>query len=241
MNQTRLLLEQTYNTRELGGYPIDFETQTAWRTFLRSDDISMLTERDRDRLHTYGITAIIDLRSVAERDETGYSLEGDQRFRCYHLPLNTEDVTDATRVLTQEPDRFLPTFYKNCLQKSQEQLYSIFKILAQDEGGILFHCAAGKDRTGIVAALLMGVAGVGEADILSNYEVSYGYNTQNPLFQKHVNGYPEEVLFSKKEYLQEALTEMLAEYHSYADYLSEIGLTSKELELLNRKLIMHAS
>lgn len=59
--------------------------------------------------------------------------------------------------------------------KNQRRIQEIFKILANAEGGVLFHCTAGKDRTGVIAALLLGICEVSENDIIANYEVTNTY------------------------------------------------------------------
>lgn len=89
----------------------------------------------------------------------------------------TEDVMDIS---TSDTNMTLGSFYCQLLDEAQEQFKLIFSVLAdQSDKGFLFHCAAGKDRTGVVAALLLNLLGAQDADIIANYEVTYSFISSN--------------------------------------------------------------
>ena len=103
---------------------------------------------------------------------------------------------------------------------------------------MLFHCTAGKDRTGILAMLLLSLAGVAREDILADYQISETYLAEIiQLIQLRV---PDLAAFagqSRREYLEECMDLLLDKYGSVPDYLRAAGLTAGELETLRHKLL----
>ena len=112
------------------------------------------------------------------------------------------------------------------------------RAVAAAPGGVLFHCTAGKDRTGLMAALLLGLAGVGREEILADYQVSETYladvicqiKTKVPDLSAFAGA-------SKAEYLNDCLKLVETKYGSIHGYIQAIGLTEEELIALRRKLL----
>jgi protein-tyrosine phosphatase len=139
---------------------------------VRSDDISVLTAPGREAMCAYGITTVIDLRSESERNGTF-----DPRF-----PRPIRDLVKADGVVylhhaliddaglkrvgeaTDMFDRYLLM-----LDTRQAAFREIFTSIARAEGGVVFHCFAGKDRTGLVAAMLLALADVGRSEIAADF------------------------------------------------------------------------
>ncbi len=172
-NYIRLPLKNAYNVRDLGGYPCDGGV-TGWRAFIRADGLERLDETDILFLREYGVKTVIDLRSDDEL-KTAPDPEGLRAFTDYfNIPLIPGAAADITKHVPNTPSGFLSEFYLLIFKNGHGALHTVMEAIAgAREGGILFHCAAGKDRTGIIAALLLGLAGVAQADILSNYEITY--------------------------------------------------------------------
>lgn len=233
----RLPLKTTYNTRELGGYHNKKGQITNWQAFIRSDDISFLNGSDITYVKEYGVKTVIDLRSIEERREIGYPLSLAPGVACLHIPLNAEAVTDATKVIRADRTKFLPTFYIQCLEEKEKIKAILTAVSIAGPGGILFHCAAGKDRTGIVAMLILGLAEVSRADILSDYEVTYGYIKSNPKFLEHTSLFPQELLFSKREYLEKTLDYIDKIYGGIVPYLVSTGLTNQQLSAIKSRFL----
>jgi protein-tyrosine phosphatase len=145
---------------------------------IRSDNVASLTPDGRQAMIDYGVTTVIDLRSEAEvsgspgppfsefQSSTPLSPQGSTSgtpaYR--HLPL----IDDATApILNQAPT--MPERYVLMLERRQGGMGAIFDAIAAADGPVLFHCFAGKDRTGLVAAMMLSIAGVEPEAIGADY------------------------------------------------------------------------
>jgi protein-tyrosine phosphatase len=138
---------------------------------VRSDNVASLTPEGRQAMIDYGITTVIDLRSESEVNgspgpafsrfqssspATSPANERDGNRPTYlHLPL----IDDATSPLLEEAAT-MPGRYVLMVERRQAAFGAIFDGIASAEGPVLFHCFAGKDRTGLVAAMMLSLAGV---------------------------------------------------------------------------------
>lgn len=231
----RLPLERAYNVRELGGLPTMDGRQTLWRAFLRSDDISKLTDADITTLLDYGVNTVIDLRSKSEVTNQPDRL-GEEN-----------DVTNINLSFMQETD-LSPQGIENMskiemgdmyieMLKRHEIVGAIFTAIAQAQPGcILFHCAAGKDRTGVLAMLLLMLAGVDKRDCINNYAQTY----QNLLRdERFLSALGENItlpmLESRPEYLEKAYT-YIESNGGITTYLKSCGLSEELLDIINERL-----
>lgn len=165
------------NFRDLGGYRTTDGRQVRWRTVFRSDALR-LTEADvavlRDRV---GLRGVVDLRAGFEfgHREGGGPPNHVARLeavgvRRYHLPM-----VDETRIARQASDERPPAaaMYLKMFERGAGPLAEVFRLIGDpDNHPLVFHCAAGKDRTGIVAALLLGLLGVDDETIVADYALS---------------------------------------------------------------------
>ena len=167
------------NTRDLGGLPAR-KGLTRKGVLVRSDNVASLTSAGRQAMVDYGITTVIDLRSEAEvKGAPGPPFSAFQSTSPVtpavgeangstlvrlHLPL----IDDATApVLNEAPA--MPDRYVLMLERRQPAMGAIFDAIARAKGPVLFHCFAGKDRTGLVAAIMLAVAGVDPVAIGADY------------------------------------------------------------------------
>jgi protein-tyrosine phosphatase len=159
------------NTRDLGGLQRrDGVTRSG--VLIRSDDISVLTAPGREAMRAYGVTTVIDLRSKSERSGTF-----DARFPRPVVKmvkakgvtyLHRELLDDASlRKLGEAPNMF--ERYLVMLRTRQSAFRAIFTAIAQAEGGLVFHCFAGKDRTGLIAAMVLALADVPPNEIAEDF------------------------------------------------------------------------
>lgn len=228
MNYVRLPLENTYNTRELGGYQTS-NGITAWKTFLRSDDLKNISQNDLQFLADYGVSTVIDLRGEQENQEGPHPKESS--FSYYNIPLASENAVNME--LPIEEFRF-EDFYTQILLDKQPELRQIFSILADEPDAVLFHCAAGKDRTGVLAALILGSVGVSNADIIANYQTTHTYLSVNPSFAQTLSPMAE-LLRSDAEVMATTLAFIERTFESIPAYLRQIGVTEEELAAIERK------
>lgn len=230
----RLPLEGTANTRDLGGYPTKEGHITKWHVFLRSDDLCELSDRDQSFLKDYGLSTVIDLRSTLELDLRPSPYEHHPEVNYLNVSL-FENASPA--VLSEAPKDILKSMYIEMIEYHKQQIKTIFEAFAQAKpGSILFHCAAGKDRTGVIAMLLMGLVKVPNRDIVSNYEVSFTNLKRNAYFKQHENP-NSHLLFSPNIYMEETIRFVFERYHSFEAYLLSIGLTQETLDLIKARFI----
>ena len=168
MPSRRLDWPDCRNTRELGGLPLAGGT-TRTGVLIRSDNLRSLTAAGQQAMVAYGVTDVIDLRSESEVASSPSPFASSAPFAgpapAYsHLAL----VDDATmRRLAEAPDMF--DRYLMMLDHRADAFRGIFTALARTEGAAVFHCFAGKDRTGMVAAMSLALAGVDVESIAKDY------------------------------------------------------------------------
>ena len=156
------------NLRDLGGLDTDRGSRTRGGVLLRS---AAPLHGDRSPvLAGWPPTEVLDLRGLDELGGVTHPLNG-PRTRVHTLPLLKYPATgDATRDWSHIPD--LRTAYLGFLQVGIPKLAKIVELVASADGAVLVHCAAGKDRTGVVVAVLLRAVGVSRAAIISDYEAT---------------------------------------------------------------------
>ncbi|MDJ0573904.1 MAG: tyrosine-protein phosphatase [Xenococcaceae cyanobacterium MO_234.B1] len=175
--QRHLKLAGCHNLRELGGYTTSDGKQIQWSTLLRSDSLHGLPLSSQQKLIDYGVRTIIDLRTPSEVKRKSYALSNTSEIEYFNLPL----VEDRSQI---ESIKQKTLFEYNCffLEKRSPQIKKILGTIATQQTPLVIHCAAGKDRTGIIIALLLAVADVPVATIAEDYQLSDRYLA--PLYSK---------------------------------------------------------
>jgi protein-tyrosine phosphatase len=180
-------LEGALNFRDLGGY-VGLDGRTVrWGLVFRSDALHELTERDLQTLQALDLRAVYDLRRTYERERQPTVLPASNGHRSIHLVVGDDpDATNAPDTielilrgeLVEADDQYMIDVYGEMLLDGAGTFGRLLTHLTEDDGlPALFHCAAGKDRTGIAAALLLSVLGVDEETILDDYELSTHYRS----------------------------------------------------------------
>lgn len=166
-----LELEGTANTRDLGGLPIA-GGRVRPGVALRSDNLTELTTADVALLvERIGVRTVLDLRTDGERRVEGPGPL--QRAGVRHLSLSVVPEIAGDRVLPDRRREDPTEIYLDYLRDAPQSFATAFRVLADPAAGaVIFHCAAGKDRTGVLAALLLSCLGASRADILTDYLAS---------------------------------------------------------------------
>ncbi len=182
INLRRIPLENAHNFRDLGGYPASDGKVTRWGILFRSDNLSNLSENDWETLKRLNIKLIIDLRSSSER--SGSPIEAPSPIDYEPVSLMKEidtmgSASDAASITSQ----FMKSMVLDYSRSLFGNITGMVKILglisdelATGKGSVVFLCSAGKDRTGMTAALLLYLCGVSREDIIADYMVSSTYN-----------------------------------------------------------------
>ena len=158
------------NWRDLGGLPVA-EGTLRERVLWRSDDVSTIPEGEARRLHETGLSDVLDLRSPHEAQVAGRGPLRRYPVGYHHLPLSATAAAPgmspaAVSSLTPEG---VGTWYVQIAEQTAPQLIAGLRVAASASGAALFHCAAGKDRTGVFTAAVLGVLGADDEVIIEDY------------------------------------------------------------------------
>ncbi|MFN2137256.1 MAG: tyrosine-protein phosphatase [Candidatus Promineifilaceae bacterium] len=233
--------EGCYNIRDLGGLPLADGGQTRFGTLVRADHLGRLTEAGRAQLVDYGIRYVIDLRvpqELAETPSAGFDgVEGAPEYRNISL---MSDLGDPPELVDSE----IPwdKAYIYVLDNNQENYAAAVRTIATAEGPLVFHCHSGKDRTGMLAALLLDLAGVDRQAIAADYALSR--ERLWPLWEEKVaqaGGEDYTNLWykptTKPETMMAVFEHLDRVYGGTAGYLRAAGITEEELAGLRARLV----
>lgn len=161
--------EGSVNFRDLGGLETEDGHMVRRGAFFRSDALSQLTGVDLDQLQALGIATMIDLRTHDELERYGVSPLRKHGVRHLHLPLI--DRTDGPAAL--DPELTLGVFYVRMLEQAGARIRTLFETLADASAlPAVVHCTAGKDRTGVVVALVLKTLSVPNSAIVADYAMT---------------------------------------------------------------------
>ncbi len=237
-------LEGTLNLRDIGGYATADGHTTRWRRFFRSDNLHRLTSADKDILRALGLVSIVDLRRPDEVARDPNLLAGEPTIHYINLPILNTPVSAATdhplNAVTS-----LEQVYVGILDHFGEPLKAVFTQIAADaDAPTLVHCTAGKDRTGVVIALLLDLVNVPRETIVADYAMTGDLIA--PLLdelRKHaiLTGLDvdrhERMLECRPENMQVFLGHLHEKYQGAANYLMGVGLSADQIETLKAALV----
>lgn len=246
-NLKRIPLQGAHNFRDLGGYPTADGRCTRWGLLYRSDALCALSRADWALLLHRGLKTVIDLRSLPETQSA--PLSPPEGVLALHFPLMREldgvlpgPGTGEKRVL----DSMLLDYGKmlfDSLPCCAEVLRAIAGRLGA--GNVAFMCSAGKDRTGIIAAVLLYLCGVPREDIVADYMVSSTYNANG--FNQKLSSIPQSLralipdpailqscLASQPETILKLLGEL--DQRDFRTLLEGAGFSLEQQELLKTAL-----
>ena len=237
----RLFISDILNCRDLGGMPVSSGSTTLDNIFIRSGSPALISDKAKDILKTHGVRTVIDLRSVSELKTHGNPFEHDDDVRFYSVPLfvgNPESDNDP--VMDFLRTHHLGDFYIMMLNELGPSIVKVLRILKDNKDGIcLFHCAHGKDRTGVIAAIIYLLAGASEEDIITNYKISYDYARffLDPLIEKKSDDM-KHTLRSDAINMQILLDYIIKEYNGDIKiYLRSNGMDDKEINELRDRIV----
>lgn len=205
-----------------------------WRTLFRSDHLAGLTPEDVRALQDLGVVRAFDFRGVAERAAVPYELQG---LTQHSLPIEPtvvqrmkELIDGGHQITPADTVELMRQTYQAFVHDNADRFSSLFKHLLEDDAPLVFHCTAGKDRTGFAAALILLALGVPRDVVMQDYLLT------NELYRKPVSKgshAPQEVLKVlwqvQEPFLDAALQAVDADYGGVDAYLvDELGVGSQE-------------
>jgi len=236
-----LQLEGTYNVRDTGGYATADGSTIRWRTLLRGDSLHHLTAAGQAALMDAGLHTVIDLRRDTELAQAPNVFAASDAVRYLNISLLDGAVDPAPA----QP-RTLNDVYVSILDTAHAQLRVVFAALVEPEAfPALVHCTAGKDRTGIIVALLLANAGVPAATIAADYALSETYLAGEWVAQMRERviaaggdwARMELLMGSPEELMRQTLVGIEAQYGGVPQYLRAIGVPEATLDALRSALV----
>jgi protein-tyrosine phosphatase len=244
--QRRIILDSAENARDLGGYLTTNGTQTRWKSFVRTDHLQAWTPETQQAFLDYGVKLIIDLRDPYELHEHPSNFCESPHVTYLNVPVFTDELHLSERFQTMEDsmtDRAL--MYKFVVDECGTQLGSVLTTIASyNAQTTLFHCFAGKDRTGLIAALLLSLADVPDNLIAEDYELTKNYLAER-LTQWRANAiargdnierfdlihtYAPRIMLETLQYIRE-------QHDTIPNYLRTCGVSDDHLDVLRGMLI----
>jgi protein-tyrosine phosphatase len=239
--ERRITLEGAVNFRDLGGYATADGMRTRWRTLFRADGLGDLTEADFATMRALGIRTVIDLRSAEELERGRFDIDA-HPVTFHHYPI-IEQLPDAD-AFDKQPG-LLGTQYLDMVRDAGASFVAVLEILARPDAlPAVFHCTAGKDRTGVLSAILLSLLGVDEPTVVADYALSGEAMTR--LRAKIIVKYPDSRetienisgVFSAEPAQMEALLDHLRDtYGSVEAYVAGLGAGPALLEGLRAALL----
>jgi len=173
MTERRVALAGPVNFRDLGGYQTGFGSRIPWGRLFRSDSLHRLTELDGSALHELGIRTALDFRAHDELTEIGIGRLGDLEIRHLHLPT-TDRAIHVQPQADWTPPSSAAEVYLNMMEHGAAAYAAALEALAEPENlPAVFFCMAGKDRTGVFSAVVLGLLGVNGRDIVADYALTH--------------------------------------------------------------------
>ena len=238
------------NFRDVGGYPALDGGQVRWGRVYRSGALHRLTERDLTTVDELGLRTVYDLRRDEERRvnpsilPAGVAIE---RLPIGGAAAKTRELTDllAEGRMAELPSDFLERIYESMAEAAAPMFGQLLRGLAEPGGTpALIHCTAGKDRTGLSIAFLLAALGVGEPDILDDYELSAIHFT-GPMIARLKENDPgvdldryQPVLGAPRQALASLFVKLTERYGSVDSYLTqEASVTPEVFAQLRAQLV----
>ena len=240
--QRRIALEGCLNFRDVGGYPTADGRRVRWGLVYRSDALHHLTAADvvcmRDDLR---IRTVIDLRSTAELRADGRGALADAPLDFHHVPLFDGPLTRPEKWAAVDT---LADRYTLLAEFARVPLARVVELLAAAPAPAVYHCAAGKDRTGVVSAILLGVLGVPDELIVADYAA-----TQENLdaiidrlmategYQRMLAALPPDTIEAEAGTMVAFLRGIAERYGSMREYARQAGVADATLDGLAARLL----
>ena len=224
----RYLEDSIKNMRDIGGYQSRFGNRVKLGRLIRSNLPRDLSQNDISILNKMGINTVIDLRSQEEIKTKKSIFEDNRNFKVYHIGIDIgKDIPETEKLVSKS--------YMDMLTL-QEKMKMIFKIIGEEEK-VLYFCNAGKDRTGVITALILKLLGVQEEDIIQDYVVTKEFMQETLNQYANNNKKILKIITPKKIYMKEFLKKFEEKYNNIENYLNTIGIEENIIKKIRMKYV----
>ncbi|SEH60478.1 Protein tyrosine/serine phosphatase [Ruminococcus flavefaciens] len=223
------MLSSSYNTRELGGFKTADGSITKNNVYWRSDVPSAPQADDIIKLLSSHITTIIDMRTETERAKTPDTLSELSEFEYHHFP-----IVEGSGV--PESLEAVPLSYMTIA--TAENMPKVMKVIAEAEQGVLFHCTAGKDRTGVVSAIILMTCEVDRESVVRDYVISREYNHKR--LEAFLAAHPEvdrNIVLANEKSMNGFIDLFTERFGTVDNYFEEIGLSAEYADMIRNKMM----
>ena len=235
-----------FNVRDLGGYAAADGRHTRWRMLYRADGLNRVAGDDLERLAALGLRTVVDLRTPNERVERGSFPVESVPVDYHHFPVLQQTWEGQTIDATIDGADFLTARYLEMLVEGADAIAGALHVLADERVyPAVFHCAAGKDRTGVLAALVLGLLGVPDDIIAADYGLSRvgmqamvdWIRANRPEVADTMTDQPGVLLEAPPRAMRALLDQIRVDHGSVEGYAWSIGLTGHTIDDLRATLL----
>jgi len=240
-----IALPNAQNFRDLGGYPTARGGQTRWGVLFRADGLQYLADADIALIKDLNIGHVIDLRSRDELKTRGtFPIDKHEVVFSNHAIIDLSWSADETPV-TNDAMEFLLWAYPEMLTKGAQRFADALHTIAHAHEPLVFHCAAGKDRTGLLAMMVLGLLGCDHDIIVADYEQSNAAMKRLTMWaEQHsqeladrIGVTPASFMSADGRAMRIIMDGLVAEHGSIRGYVSSLGVNDETLALLEARLI----
>jgi protein-tyrosine phosphatase len=210
------------NFRDLGGYCGEGGRAVRWRQLFRSDQLADLSDDDRQRLGALGLRMALDFRGDAERAAQAYALPGvDVRALAIEPQLVQRQIS-LVGLGVEQMVGLMEDLYRGLVHDHAGRFAEFFEAVLDSPGPLVFHCTAGKDRTGFAAAMLLLALGVSREDVMQDYLLTNRHFRPPEVLRSRVDPQVLRVLWQVQEgFLRTALQAVDAAPGGLEGYLTQ--------------------
>ena len=235
------------NFRDLGGYETEDGMKLKRGLIYRSDNLSHLSEEDLQKINEIGIKTVCDFRSDIELDEFPSLFSEKTLPKLKHIPIKTLGTRDLRElsikddVTSEEMAREMQHHYVLYVHQHKKKYRDFINLVALGEIPLVFHCFAGKDRTGFGALLYLGLLGVKKETIIEDYLLTNKF-FKGPIVNEEWRDTSSEKLQplfeARVDYINAAFSEIYSSYNSIEDFVvKELEIDRQTLDLLKTRIL----
>jgi protein-tyrosine phosphatase len=233
---------RVFNFRDLGGYPTADGHTVRWRRLFRADDLSRLDEEDREAFAALGIRTVVDLRRPNEVSEDGRIPQFDG-FKYHHIHLVHPQWPAQEFADTSDRVAYVSERYRELCDAGADGLGETLRLIADAEcAPMVFHCIAGKDRTGVVSALTLSLLGVPDDLVADDYELSEAAEPLVWAYRESIN--PDlrgkrwlHIAVSPRQAVIDFLADLRGRFGSVAGFAESVGVSREHVDAMRAHLL----
>lgn len=229
----RFNFNQVYNCRDIGGFLTKDNKIVRNNVFIRSDNLTDITQDEITVLQDYGVQAVIDFRHQNEIDHAP-----DPFTKHSTIDYHNIAILDHAQFTLEDLNQIKLSDLYISISENKGFIKQVFETFAKYDKAVLYHCTAGKDRTGVITALLYKLINVSDIDIIADYEVSFTYLVPKYFGRdENVAEMYQDLFSSKPETMETFINYLNYKYPNILDYFLSRDISMETIDIIKRKLL----